>query len=478
VEVLLEGRAPIRFTHPDDFREWVRTHKRREPVEKLLSAREAVAQYVADGDYIAYDFSSLTRGPQALVREIIRQRRRELWVCAEFTLHETALLTGDPVCLVPALNPDVFLCHVHQADLFGNARIFGTNLFALEAATAAKKVIVSTEEIIDPGEIRQDPARTTIPYFLVDAVVYAPFGCHPGGTPGMYEMDIAHFQEWFAAERTGMDRYLEQYIHSVASHTEYLEKRVGVARLMELKRAAQSELTGFGVKVISVGLKDNALARVLKVDERSLVVKRAPPKRAVPPSATSKQVVAESQPGAKPAPESPWEASKLEAYCLGALLKTPELLYKADRQLQDLGLPKLAPEDFARTELQLLFRAFTAALEQFDSDALDHVRENLDPALEPRLTALIQESDVPAATDARAVDDLMARVLQLRKDTLKEWVGELRFLEEAAQEQGDRARLYEYQKEKIQQMKALTQLDQALARKSRRGETLPRLGMR
>jgi len=220
------------------------------------------------------------------------------------------------------------------------------------------------------------------------------------------------------------------------------------------------------------------LARVLKVDERSLVVKRAPPKQTVPPSATSKQVVAESQPGAKPAPESPWEASKLEAYCLGALLKTPELLYKADRQLQDLGLPKLAPEDFALTELQLLFRAFTAALEQFDSDALDHVRENLDPALEPRLTALIQESDVPAATDARAVDDLMARVLQLRKDTLKEWVGELRFLEEAAQEQGDRARLYEYQKEKIQQMKALTQLDQALARKSRRGETLPRLGMR
>ena len=44
MEVLLEGRAPIRFTHPDDFREWVRTHKPREPVEKLLSAREAVAQ--------------------------------------------------------------------------------------------------------------------------------------------------------------------------------------------------------------------------------------------------------------------------------------------------------------------------------------------------------------------------------------------------------------------------------------------------
>ncbi|HEU5393738.1 MAG TPA: CoA-transferase, partial [Candidatus Methylomirabilis sp.] len=266
MEVLLEGRAPLRFTHPDDFREWVRAHKRREPVEKLLTAREAVARYVADGDYVAYDFSSLTRGPQALVREIIRQRRRGLWVCAEFTLHETALLTGagccdridvgflgyggyigravsegrvrvcewtngslavrmlagargvpflpvrsllatdtllhsgakvvrdpftgDPVCLVPALNPDVFLCHVHQADPFGSARIFGTNLFALEGAMAAKKVILSAEEIIDPGEIRQDPARTTIPYFLVDAVVHLPFGAYPGGVPARYELDL------------------------------------------------------------------------------------------------------------------------------------------------------------------------------------------------------------------------------------------------------------------------------------------------
>ena len=315
MEVLLEGRAPIRFTHPDDFREWVRTHKRREPVEKLLSAREAVAQYVADGDYIAYDFSSLTRGPQALVREIIRQRRRELWVCAEFTLHETALLTGagccdridvgflgyggyigravsegrvrvcewtngslavrmlagargvpflpvrnllatdtllqsgakvirdpftgDPVCLVPALNPDVFLCHVHQADLFGNARIFGTNLFALEAATAAKKVIVSTEEIIDPGEIRQDPARTTIPYFLVDAVVHLPFGAYPGGVPARYELDLEHIDRVNAIQDdAAMQAYLEEYIYGVPDHETFLDRKVGWGRLKALIRRA------------------------------------------------------------------------------------------------------------------------------------------------------------------------------------------------------------------------------------------------
>src|SRR4030043_423022 len=94
METILQGMAEIRFTHPDDFRDWVRQHKRREMVEKRMTEREAIARTVADGDYIAYDFSSLTRGPQALVREIIRQRKKDLWVCAEFTLHESALLVG------------------------------------------------------------------------------------------------------------------------------------------------------------------------------------------------------------------------------------------------------------------------------------------------------------------------------------------------------------------------------------------------
>ena len=92
METILQGTAEIRFTHPDDFRDWVRQHKRREMVEKRMTEREAVAGYVADGDYIAYDFSSLTRGPQALVREIIRQRRKDPLFCAEFTLPESALL--------------------------------------------------------------------------------------------------------------------------------------------------------------------------------------------------------------------------------------------------------------------------------------------------------------------------------------------------------------------------------------------------
>lgn len=290
-------------------------NKKREPAEKLMTEREVVTRFVHDGAYVAYDFSSLTRGPQALIREIIRQRRRDLWVCAEFTLHETPLLvgagccnridvgflgygnyigravvegkvkvfdwtngalasrmlagargipfmpmrnllgtdgmkysgarvvsdpfTGEPVCLVPALNPDVFLVHVHQADVYGNARIFGTNLFALEAAMASRRVIVSAEEVIDPLEFRKEPAKTTIPYFLVDAVVHLPFGAYPGGVPGRYELDLDRVERLNSIQADEeMQGYLRQYVYGVQDHMEFLDKRVGWQKLQELIRKA------------------------------------------------------------------------------------------------------------------------------------------------------------------------------------------------------------------------------------------------
>ncbi len=315
MEQVEQGAGKIQFCHPDDFREWVRDHKRREMVEKLMTEREAVSRFVADGDYLAYDFSSLTRGPQALVREIIRQRRKNLWVCAEFTLHETALLvgagcasridvgflgygsyigravsegrvdvcewtngalaarmlagargipfmpvrtmlgtdtlqrsgakvvrdpfSGDPVCLVPALNPDAVLLHVHQADVYGNARIFGTNLFALEAATAGKRVLLSTEEIVEPSEFRSDPARTTIPYFLVDAVVHLPFGAYPAGVPARYELDLEHIDRLNGLQTEAqMQDYLAEYVYGTQDHADFLDRKVGWRRLQDLTRRA------------------------------------------------------------------------------------------------------------------------------------------------------------------------------------------------------------------------------------------------
>jgi glutaconate CoA-transferase subunit A len=140
---------------------------------------------------------------------------------------------------VPALNPDAFLVHVHQADAFGNARIFGTNLFALEAAMAARKVIVSTEEIVDPLEFRKDPLATTIPYFLVDAVVHLPFGAYPGGVQARYELDLEHIDKVNAIQtEEQMRSYLAEHIYGVQDHADFLDRKVGWQKLQDLTRRA------------------------------------------------------------------------------------------------------------------------------------------------------------------------------------------------------------------------------------------------
>jgi 3-oxoacid CoA-transferase subunit A/glutaconate CoA-transferase subunit A len=144
--------------------------------------------------------------------------------------------TGDPVCLLPALVLDVGLIHVHRADKFGNAQIDGITGFGAELARASKRLIVSTEEIVPTDEIRSNPEKTIIPYYLVDAVVEAPFGSHPGEMCYVYERDEDQIKEWIEASKTEetTKAYMDKYIHGVKDHAAYC-KLVGEERLAELK---------------------------------------------------------------------------------------------------------------------------------------------------------------------------------------------------------------------------------------------------
>jgi glutaconate CoA-transferase, subunit A len=148
--------------------------------------------------------------------------------------------TGMPICLLPALILDVGLIHVHRADIYGNAQVDGISGFAAEMARASKKLIISTEEIVPTEEFRCHPDRTIIPYYLVDAVVEAPFGSHPGEMCYEYVRDEAQIKEWVeaSADAAGAQAYLEKYIYSVKNHQEYLDL-IGHERLESLRCRAR-----------------------------------------------------------------------------------------------------------------------------------------------------------------------------------------------------------------------------------------------
>jgi acyl CoA:acetate/3-ketoacid CoA transferase alpha subunit len=142
--------------------------------------------------------------------------------------------TGSKVALVPALVLDVALIHVHRADKYGNCQVEGISGFATEMSRACKRLIVSAEEIIPTEEIRKSPDQTIIPYYLVDAVVHAPYGSYPGEMAYLYGRDEDGIKEWVEMSKSaeGAKAYLDKYVYGVKDHNGYLEL-IGKGRLEE-----------------------------------------------------------------------------------------------------------------------------------------------------------------------------------------------------------------------------------------------------
>jgi glutaconate CoA-transferase subunit A len=138
----------------------------------------------------------------------------------------TCPFTGETLCLVPALFPDVALLHVHRADPHGNCQIDGYPHMDADIARAATTVLVTAEEIVPEEEIRRHPDRTAIPGFVVDAVVEVPYGAFPHECYGLYEADVGHFDGYVAeinAKGTGAVReYLARYVYGPRTQREYL----------------------------------------------------------------------------------------------------------------------------------------------------------------------------------------------------------------------------------------------------------------
>lgn len=152
--------------------------------------------------------------------------------------------TGDPITLLPACYPDFAFIHVHRCDKYGNCQIDGTTMEDVELARAAKRLIITTEEIVNDEVITSEPGRTVIPHFIVDAVVESPYASHPGNMPGLYYSDEVHMAEWLKVSRTdeGVQEYMDRYVFGVKNFSEYLEQVGGEDKMEYLAKLERLEV--------------------------------------------------------------------------------------------------------------------------------------------------------------------------------------------------------------------------------------------
>lgn len=320
MKVLDEGVNPLFMDpDPDKARDFFR-EKSRAMVDKRMTVKEAVEKFVRDGDYLAIGGFGANRIPNAVVHEIVRQRRKDLGFLGHTSTHDFQVLaagkvfnrldaayvvglearglsrnarrymesgdvkvtewsnyalaarlraaaegvsfgiircmlgtdtftmsagkvvecpfTGKKYLAVPALWPDVSAIHVHEADMYGNSIIRGISVADLELARASKRLIITTERLVNNSVIRDNPTCTSIPYYLVDAVIEVPFGSYPGNMPYCYFSDEEHLAQWLKAEKDPeeFEKFLDYYIYSVSDFEEYLERCGGLKRMEELQK--------------------------------------------------------------------------------------------------------------------------------------------------------------------------------------------------------------------------------------------------
>lgn len=294
-------------------------------VDKVVSLQEA-ASLVSDGDVVALQNMATQAAPMALVRELIRQQRRDLtlvalvggmavdWLaaagclsgfigaavsmeqfglCQQYRraveaatirveeLSELALINrlgagarnlpflpirgligtdliginpenlqliddpfgGPQVVACRALVPDVALVHAHRGDRAGNIASDPSIRWpdAGIMPKAARKVIVTVEEIVDTDVLRRDPDLTLLPGFVVDAVVEVPFGAHPTSFLPRYTYDTALHLQWAQAARDddAAADFLDRYVRTPSTQAEYLDAVGGATNLIDLVAAVR-----------------------------------------------------------------------------------------------------------------------------------------------------------------------------------------------------------------------------------------------
>lgn len=233
---------------------------------KIVPLADAVG-LIRDADNVALGGHAGRRPPMALVREIIRQGRKDLrLLCWDkgpaFDLLIAAgcgesLAAGDPgmrdrirtIALgLPStsgtwdshfrtLRPDFVLLHAQWADADGNVRFaldqWEAELPDLLLAKTGAKVIVSVEQVVSSQAIA---LRRTDPFLSGEAVaciVEAPYGAYPAACDTRYGADVAALDEITDAVRSqqALRAWLQAHVFQPRDHWAALDA-IGARRLL------------------------------------------------------------------------------------------------------------------------------------------------------------------------------------------------------------------------------------------------------
>jgi len=131
----------------------------------------------------------------------------------------TCPFSGEVLASVPSVRPDVTFIHAQKTNKRGDVLIEGIIGVQKEAVLAAKRAVVTVEEIVDNFD-DVHPNACILPRWAVSAVCVVPGGAHPSYAHGYYIRDNAAYLDWdaIAADRTRFQGWMHSNVLDVDEH--------------------------------------------------------------------------------------------------------------------------------------------------------------------------------------------------------------------------------------------------------------------
>src|SRR5579871_6695036 len=129
--------------------------------------------------------------------------------------------TGERLAAIPAIRPDVTVIHAQKADRKGNVLLWGVVGIQKEAVLAAKRAIVTVEEVVD--RLDAPPNSVVLPSWVVGAVAEVNGGAFPSYAQGYYARNNAFYKAWdpISRERDTFQAWIERHVLGTADFAEF-----------------------------------------------------------------------------------------------------------------------------------------------------------------------------------------------------------------------------------------------------------------
>jgi len=124
----------------------------------------------------------------------------------------TCPFTGEVLTAVQALQLDAAIVHAQRADRDGNVQLWGITGVQKEAVLAARRSLVTVEEVVDELDLRPD--AVVLPSWTVRWVAEVPGGAHPSYAQGYYDRDNAYYRAWdpISRDRDAFTEWLSAHV--------------------------------------------------------------------------------------------------------------------------------------------------------------------------------------------------------------------------------------------------------------------------